>query len=238
MTNFQGFSLPDGAWIPPELIYLLPNISEAELKVVIAVLYHNLQVGGSEPLSLRDVEQITGMAHHSVINALKSLLDKALLERRQEGQSFVYLPKIRASANFALPLVQNLDSEDGVKLRESGSINLKDSSDSLNLTSDGSGAKIALIEELRNAGVYLKTAQELVKDHSEKTIHQHFRFYRYALSKNLAQGPGWLVLSVKQGWGAPLGYEEKKIDAMDALKCPKCGQFRSVCECGREREEE
>lgn len=108
--SFPGFSIPDGAWIPPELIYLLPNISEAELKVTIAVLYHNTQVGGSDPLSLRDIERITGLVHNSVIHALQSLLEKQLLERWQEGQSFVYLPKTRASAKFALPPVQNLDS--------------------------------------------------------------------------------------------------------------------------------
>ena len=48
---FDGFTIPDGAYLPPELIYLLPNISGAKLKVVIVVLYHNLQIGGEEPIS-------------------------------------------------------------------------------------------------------------------------------------------------------------------------------------------
>ena len=83
--NFPGFSLPDGAWIPPELIYLLPNISEARLKVLIVVLYHNLQVGGAEPLSLTDIEAMTGLARSSVSSALSSLMKDDYLERRQVG---------------------------------------------------------------------------------------------------------------------------------------------------------
>lgn len=68
--TFPGFTIPDGAFLPPELIYLLPNMSEAELKAVIAVLYHNTQVGGAEPLSLSDIERITGLSRPSVTGAL------------------------------------------------------------------------------------------------------------------------------------------------------------------------
>jgi predicted transcriptional regulator len=201
--TFPGFSIPDGAWIPPELIYLLPNISEAELKVTIAVLYHNTQVGGSEPLSLRDIERITGLAHSTVVIALRDLIEKQLLERREEGQSFVYLPKVRASTKFVLAPVRNSDSHE---LRESESLLNINSSDSLNLTPGETGAKIALVKDLRAAGVYLKTAQDLVERHAEATIREHLKHYRYALKSNLAQGPGWLVLSLKENWGAPLGY--------------------------------
>ena len=124
--NFQGFTVPDGAWIPPELIYLLPHIGEAKLKVLIAVIYHNSQIGGSEPLSLRDIERITGLARQSVITAIKEMLepDQQFIERQPVGQSYVYLPRARigspasglnirpplageTSPNFGL--VQNLD---------------------------------------------------------------------------------------------------------------------------------
>jgi hypothetical protein len=43
-STFTGFNLPDGAWLPPELIYLLPNISGPELKVLGAVLYTYMQI--------------------------------------------------------------------------------------------------------------------------------------------------------------------------------------------------
>lgn len=232
--NFPGFSIPDGAWLPPELIYLLPNIGEGELKVTIAVIYHNLQVGGSEPLSLHDIERITGLAHQSVISALQKLLKKQFLERRQEGQSYVYLPKVRAaSLKFRLPLVQNLDSQAGVKLsRESESlININSLSDSLNL-GDETSPKFRLVQDLRQAGVYLKTAQDLVEKHNEATIRSHLEYYQHALKLNLAQGPGWLVMSLKENWGAPLGFEEqtgrKYLD--DGYLCPDCYSRPCMCE--------
>lgn len=234
--TFSGFSIPDGAFLPPELIYLLPNMSEAELKVTIAVLYHNTQVGGSEPLSLRDIERITGMAHSTVINALRDLLEKHFLERRREGQSYVYLPKIRTSTNFVLPLVRNSDSPS--ELRESESlININSLSDSLNLTSGESGTKFVLVQDLRQAGVYLKTAQDLIEKNSEETIRQHLEYYRHALKLNLAQGPGWLVMSLKENWGAPLGYDEReKNGGMSKAElekwgfCPVCFALPCACE--------
>ena len=233
--NFPGFSIPDGAWIPPELIYLLPNIGEAELKCTIAVIYHNMQVGGGEPLSLKDFERITGMAHSTVANALRDLLEKQFLERRQEGQSYVYLPKVRASTNFVLPLVRNSDSPS--ELRESVSLNDFNSlSDSLNLTPDETSTKFVLVQSIRQAGVYLKTAQDLVEKHSEETIRQHLEYYRHALKLNLAQGPGWLVLSLKESWGPPLGYEERddQKDYKRGLEkfgfCMVCYALPCVCE--------
>jgi hypothetical protein len=45
--------------------------------------------------------------------------------------------------------------------------------------------------------VYLKTAQAIVNQHDEAAIEQQLKYYRYALSTHMAQGPGWLVLAIK-----------------------------------------
>jgi hypothetical protein len=85
-SNFTGFSLPDGAWLPPELIYLLPNISGSELKVLAAVLVNYLQIGGGEPTTLTEIEHLTGLSRPTVNATLNNLLASQVLERQAVGQ--------------------------------------------------------------------------------------------------------------------------------------------------------
>ena len=94
---FRGFSIPDGAYLPPELIRLLPNISGSKLKVVIVVLYHNLQIGHEEPISLTDIEQMSGLARSTAVSALSDLVDEGILERQAIGPSFIYRLVVRFS---------------------------------------------------------------------------------------------------------------------------------------------
>jgi hypothetical protein len=110
-----------------------------------------------------------------------------------------------------------------LKLRESDrelTINLDNSlTDSLNLTADSEKSK--LLAKLRSAGVYLKTAQDLVERFDDTSIELHLDYYRYALGKNLAQGPGWLVLSLKEDWQAPIGFVPN-WDHSPSCKCEAC----------------
>lgn len=109
--KFPGFTLPEGAWLPPELIYLMPHLTPGQLKCAIAAIYHYLQVGGAEPLSLTDFERITGMGRAAVVRSLKSLYKPTsrfqILEREKVGQSFLYFPKIKFSSSTG----QSLSSE-------------------------------------------------------------------------------------------------------------------------------
>jgi hypothetical protein len=74
---------------------------------------------------------------------------------------------------------------------------------------------------LRACRVYLKTAQAIVNEHDEAAIEQQLKYYRYALSTNMAQGPGWLVTAIKENWPAPLGYEDPEENRYGS--CPECG---------------
>lgn len=213
MKDFQGFTVPDGAYLPPELIYLLPGLSEKDVKILIVVIYHYAQFGGNEVSSLTDICYMTGLSRQSAVAGLKSLQKREMIERQGIGRSFAYSPRVKnldsaeaKSLNFRpidslkFRLVKNLDHPEAEESeRELINININSSlSDSLKL-----------IGKLRSAGVYLKTAQALIANHPAEVIEQHLDFYRYALEKNLAQGPGWLVLSLKEGWPAPLGYVAK-----------------------------
>lgn len=214
---FSGFSIPDGAYLPPEVIYLLPNITGAKLKILLAVLYTNLQFGAGEALSFADIQRLTGLTRSSVNDSLSELLSGGFLERTPVGNSFTYAPVVKFSYHpQASEVVQKLNHLDD-ELRESESqlnINLKNSlTDSLNLTTAENGKKILLTKKLRAAGIYLKTAQGIVEQHDEATIEQHMEYYHYAIDKNMAQGPGWLVMSLKEGWQAPLGYTTEQVES-------------------------
>jgi hypothetical protein len=73
--------------------------------------------------------------------------------------------------------------------------------------------------------VYLKTAQAIVNQHDEAAIEQQLKYYRYALATHMAQGPGWLVLAIKENWPVPLGYEEHEENRYRS--CPECGGPKS-----------
>jgi hypothetical protein len=37
----------------------------------------------------------------------------------------------------------------------------------------------------------------------------------------MAQGPGWLVMAIKENWPAPLGYDDYEENKYKS--CPECG---------------
>lgn len=236
MNGFAGFTLPDGAWLPPELIYIIPLLSESQLKCAVVGIYHYMQVGGAEPLSLSDFERLTGLSRQSVITALKALIGLQelkggqivqIFDRQAVGRTYVYAPRVK---NFDHPkglivqnldyhppeqIVKNLDSSGTVKLRESDSeLNQPDSVNSLSDSLKGQDGQkfLPLLKELRAIGVYLKTAQALVSEHSPEFLHKKLKHYRYALQIGFASSPGYYVQSVKEAWPAPLGYREPGAD--------------------------
>ena len=216
--TFEGFTFPEGAWLPPELLYLLPDLSGSQLKVTIAVLYHNMQVGGSENLSLTDIQHFTGLTRHSVTQALAFLLNQKILDREQVDRSYTYFPMVRFSdyhskrSNHRDQRVSVDSSVPPIKTFLTDSLS-KDSAE-----------KIELIKKLRSAGIYLKTAQQIVCEYEAGQIDLAFRYFRHALASNLAQGPGWLVSAIRERWDAPLGWVS---GTNGSCICNKCSSTRT-----------
>lgn len=237
MTNppknprFNGFSLPDGAWLPPELLYLLPFFSSlSQLKIILAVIYHQAQVGGSEPLTLDDIQRLTGIGGRSTVTqALTWLLGEnkyqlRVLERIPVDRTYCYLTRLQMSPETGLindrescfrthksnespvlGLSKARESESQLKdlIKDSLTDSLTDSdSDEINDLE----RRLILLRDLKAAGVYLKTAQDLAARFSEQRIREKMAYFPYALGMNFAEGPGWLVMAIKEDWPAPLGY--------------------------------
>jgi len=77
---------------------------------------------------------------------------------------------------------------------------------------------LALLQRLRSAGVYLRTAQRLLARHEPSAIDRHLAYYTHALQTGIARGPGWLVLSITEGWPAPPGYAETHRDSEEGRR--------------------
>jgi hypothetical protein len=90
--RFPGFSLPEGAWLPPEILELLPYIQTvAELKVTIAAIYETMRMSGPNAIiSLTDFEALTGLARKSVIRGIEAAIERKTITRTPVGGTYIY----------------------------------------------------------------------------------------------------------------------------------------------------
>lgn len=210
-----GITIPDGAWLPPELIFVLPRLTESQLKVLLVVIYNDLQTGGSEPTSLSTLEVMTGLARSSIHGGINYLLDAGWIEKRTVGKSVVYSASVRISdtklSKKDSRLINNslTDSLNLTMCPNSGQLNVKTGQMNTKFGQDDY-ERFGLVSEIRTLGVYFQTAMKLVEEFDEATIRRHIDYYAYALEKRMAGTPGYLVLSLREKWGPPLGYKEKE----------------------------
>ena len=232
--DFPGFSLNDDHSIPPELISLLPYISGAKLKVLLVVLHQYSQSGGDRSPGHGQIETLTGLSRQTVRTVLEALLEAHMLERKIDGDSCVYVPPVKNFYHAPGERVKNFYrgeseseseseteslSESEREFHHSGSssdlegnslsdsLDSSDSPDSDDEDNEEEDVEIILLKKLRAAGVYRKTARTLVAAYSQRTIERKLEHYKYALEHKIAQGPGWLVLAIKEDWPPHQGFQ-------------------------------
>jgi hypothetical protein len=240
---FPGVRLPAGAYLPIEIIQALPYMSLAEMRVVMATVYHTLQFGGGESLTLSDFERLTGLARPSVVAGLKAAMRRGLMVRypvpgyrgsteylyeinaypeisgskneplnELSGSNFEPLEQISGSKNEPLnPENSELSGSNFEPLNElsgsnfelGGHIKLSNAvnsnTESLLLTAaplNLNGGEIKILNRLRNCGVYLTTAHQLVREYPAERIEAWLRIYPLAV-RVYGVGPGWLVSAIK-----------------------------------------
>lgn len=129
----EGIEPPNYTQIPNELFTLIPQMSEAELKVALAICRQTFGWHRKEDeLSLTDLKDLTGLSRQSVIKGIEEGMARGLIKRRPRGQSFLYRLKVvqnldqssqnsrpvrakkgaQTSLNFGPEGVQNLDSHE------------------------------------------------------------------------------------------------------------------------------
>lgn len=183
MNKFSGFTLPDGAYLPKELLDLLPDLSKSELKVLIVVIYHSTQTGASEPISQRDIQALSGLSIQSVSTGITSLLEKNIITQTRISNTFAYDIQILEHQVKASKIDIELDN-----------------------------TKLSILRDLRTFGVYNKLARTFVSEHDTEYLLRHIDYFKFALHRGYARGPGFLCLSIKEDWGPPLGYSKQFRD--------------------------
>lgn len=239
---FPGFSIPEGAWLPPELLYILPDIqSVSELKVTIAAIYETLRVGVVEAVvSLSEFEALTGLSRKSVIAGIQRAIERGTVRRQQVGQVYLYRLHFNThtepagretgptsgvsppATSILSPLVTSVKST--LVGEESTQTSVESTQTSvlspphvvMHVTSPHSENiqhehdRSALVAEMRQLGVVLKVAQQMVVKYDPQYLLEKLEQARYAVEAGIADnGPGWFVCSVRDNWQAPLGYKQE-----------------------------
>ena len=119
--TINGIQLPENITLPPEIVQLMPWMKLAELKCTIAAIAKFMRVGDSEPMTLSEFEQMTGMARASVVDGLKAAMERGILQRHEipgyQGHiSHVYSMRIFIGSIFEPMTTESLVKDSVVKL--------------------------------------------------------------------------------------------------------------------------
>jgi DNA-binding Lrp family transcriptional regulator len=253
----DGITLPDTVVLPPEIVPLLPWMSLSELKVVIAAVARLMQVGGAEPITLSEFQQMTGLSRPAVLDGIERAMKRGLLMRFEmtgyRGHTMhVYELKPRFIGKNFLPItpIKAKQSKDVVVDIDSSStdltlLNLSAGENFLQKTPENE-AKNGLFLQLRKIGIYTKTAQFLLENYPFERIQACLELYPLALRARRANGPGWLVKAVSDpNWDLELEAADlqERMEALahqeqqqpvEASKPTKAGLPKSVLEDLRE----
>lgn len=209
ITKVDGIELPEGAWLPPEIIRLMPEMSLAELKVILTAVSKALQIGGEEPIALSDFEILTGLSRETIVAGLRKAIERGVLDREEiEGYQghtqYLFrlktrLPKGNSIGRKIRPM------KDSVKLRvKLSSSSYSNNKKKKNLTDSDSGGiqkrENSLMAALISAGVYRRLAEQLVMQYSAARIEEVLGLYQMALQAGVARGPGWIIAGLKGEW--------------------------------------
>ena len=209
ITKVDGVELPEGAWLPPEIIRLMPEMAMAELKVTLTAISKTLQVGGEEPITLREFEQLTGLTRVSVIIGIRAAMNRGTLDREEIGGyhggcQYLYNLKTRIAPKN-MRGIKNEPLKDSVKLRvKLSSSSYSNHKKKKNLTDSDSGGikkrENSLMAALISAGVYRRLAEQLVRQYSAARIEEVLGLYQMAVQAGVARGPGWIIAGLKGEW--------------------------------------
>lgn len=233
----DGISIPDTVVLPPEVVTLLPWMSLAELKVVIAAVARLMQVGGAEPITLSEFEQLTGLSRPAVLDGIERAMKRGLLMRFEmtgyRGHTmYVYELKPRFIGGNFPPIGGSIGKDfigknflpiTPVKAKQSKDVvNDSDSESTTNLTllslserakilqkTPENEAKNGLFARLHKIGIYAKTARFLLDHFPLERIEKCLALYPLAVKVGRADGPGWLVKAVSDpSWDLDIERED------------------------------
>lgn len=233
-TNFgptiEGIHLPKEIILPPEVITLLPYLGFAELKVTLAAIARFMRVGGAEPITLTEFEELIGLSHQAVLDGISAAIKRGIIDRYEVAgyrghTSFVYEIRVALETEKTIglssrpiaPVVKLVKSESDSPLKDKN-----DLTDSTPLTDSRKADELR--KALRKYGVYPGSASYLISHFSPEHIQAYLDLYPEALRLGMAEGTGWLVNAIKGAWSLEQIQEEIEIrKEMDKEQPPEPG---------------
>lgn len=112
----MGYDAPNYTQTPNAFFEALPDLSEAELRIGLAVIrktfgWHKR----SDKISLTQFQELTGMSRQGVLNGVNGLIDKEVMARQEDGDSFKYALVVnevdQGSQRGRPPLVNEVDTQ-------------------------------------------------------------------------------------------------------------------------------
>ena len=214
--TFNGITLPEAVFLPPEVLQAMPYMTGAELKVTVAALSHTATIGGGEPITLDDFEVLTGLSRPAVQSGLKRALARGILTRypiqRSPGHhTYVYDLAIAPTDQQLKKLTV------GRPVKLSSRVVVDTSKDQQQQTYSPSGRGEAknfqeTVLALRRLGVYARTAADIAARVPADRLQAGIRLYQLALQHGIAEGSGWLVTLLRDPHRDP----EAELAAMQA----------------------
>jgi hypothetical protein len=217
MTKFPGFSLPQGTYLPPEFEEILPEIKTlGELKVLIIVLTRYLQAGlDAQPMTFDQIQEATGLARQTAYDGVQRGLLKGTLRRRKIAGTYAYEPYLKTSA-----ILKNRTS----CMHESSLHQTLDSTstDDMHALESRIQRQLAIQKALiERFGVAARVAEDIARNRDAGYVEKHMGYAWFAMSQGYVKSPAaFVVASIRDDWGPPLGYEEGKEEGSDRKK--KC----------------
>lgn len=182
--TIPGFTVPAGAYLPPELMQLLPNIGTlAELKVLLAALHESTQPGRTGAvLTFTELQHRTGLSRPSVSAGIRAAVTHGAVLRVPFGRSFVY--RLQLIGKESLPTK-----------RQSLPYVVIDSQPTM------TPEQTQTVQELNRRGLSRNVAIQTALRYEPQYIARHLAQLDQAIKKHLAKNPaGWLVTSLAEDW--------------------------------------
>jgi len=215
--TIEGIHLPKEIILPPEVITLLPYLGYAELKVTLAAIARFMRVGGAEPITLTEFEELTGLSHQAVLDGIAAAMKRGIIDRYEVAgyrghTSYVYEIRVALENEKSIgltsrpitPVVKLVKKESDSSLKDK-----KDLTDSTQLTDSTKGNELR--KALRKSGVYPGSVSYLISHYSQDHIQAYLDLYPDALKLGMAEGTGWLVNAIKGRWSLEQIREEIAI---------------------------
>ena len=182
--------------MPPWLVQMLPTISGAELKIILAGMFDTGRPGHRQDAPMPTAAHLaktTGLSRRAVIDARQSATEKGLLVKRGKKRQATYVLSLDgfnpdgaiSAPNVCMYVLPSLSEE-----------------------------QQHTMVQILHLGVARPVALDLIRRYDTPYLLQHLQYAQEAQDANVAyNAPGWFICSVEENRPRPLFRNSSKQDS-------------------------